>query len=120
MTLMPACQNNNDNTAGAEGRATDSLSDASPTPAAVHCDIFSSPRRSPFVLSAHPLCPSTTADLYHSVFDMSVSENAPIYLIITLAAAAMLTLAYRNVEQGTFALSVDAQEETQAHACTSR
>jgi len=42
---------------------------------------------------------------------MSVSENAPIYLIITLAAAAMLTLAYRNVEQGTFALSVDAQKE---------
>jgi hypothetical protein len=41
------------------------------------------------------------AYLYHSVFDLSVSENAPIYLIVTLVAAGMLTLAYRNVESGT-------------------
>ncbi len=41
------------------------------------------------------------AYLYHSVFDLSVTENAPVYLLVTLAAAAMLTLAYRNVEAGT-------------------
>ena len=45
------------------------------------------------------------ADLYHSVFDMSVSEHSPVYLAVTLAAAAMLTLAYRNVELGTHSLS---------------
>jgi hypothetical protein len=41
------------------------------------------------------------AYLYHSVFDLAVTENAPVYIIVTLAAAGMLTLAYRNVEAGT-------------------
>lgn len=40
------------------------------------------------------------ADLYHSVYDVSVSDHAPIYLLVTLAAAAMLAIAYRNVEAG--------------------
>jgi len=41
------------------------------------------------------------AYLYHSVYDLSAMENAPVFIIVTLAAAGMLTLAYRNVEAGT-------------------
>jgi len=119
MTLMPACQHNNNT---ADHRAEKQTRPLTPVPVPLctaHFTLAASP------LTLRPLCPvspcpSTTADLYHSVFDMSVSENAPIYLIITLAAAAMLTLAYRNVEQGTFALSVTSERSTQTHAFARR
>jgi hypothetical protein len=50
-------------------------------------------------------CAVCHSDLYNSVYDLSVSEYGAVYLLITIAAAVLLTLAYRNVEQGTAALS---------------
>lgn len=64
-------------------------------------------------LSAALLC--SVPDLYHSVFDLSVSDNAIVYLLITVASAAMITLAYRNVEQGTHTLSEHTCEHMQRH-----
>ena len=50
-------------------------------------------------------CPALScavrADLYHSVYDLSIAEYGLVYLVVTLAAAALLTLAYKNVEQST-------------------
>jgi hypothetical protein len=34
------------------------------------------------------------------VYDVTFADNAIVYLLVTLAAAAMLTLGYRNVELG--------------------